>query len=117
MADIKNITFDSQSKYQHLTFTSYSSSISGNNWVIDSTFTVKCDSGTSIGPSGTNRRGFTGTINGQKVILHHPKGRVGPNLYNVVGVTQAQHLEIHGFIGYKNADWGKAIYILGKGEF
>ena len=65
MADIKNITFDSQSGYQHLTFTAYSSSISGSNWVIDSTFTVKCDSGTSIGPSGSNRRGFTGTINGQ----------------------------------------------------
>ena len=61
--------------------------------------------------------GFSPCIKGEKVILHHPQGRKGINIYNVVVVTQAQHLEIHGFIGYKNADWGKAIYILGKGEF
>ena len=57
------------------------------------------------------------TVQGQKVILHHPKGRLGANLYNVVGVTQSQHLAIHAITGYKNAVWDAVQYILGKGVF
>ena len=53
----------------------------------------------------------------EKKILHHPKGRVGPNLYNVVGVTSQQHLNIHAKIGYRNAKWDDVIYYLGKGVF
>jgi len=44
-------------------------------------------------------------INKQKVILHHPLGREGANLYNVVGVKQAQHKQIHAIIGYRNIQW------------
>lgn len=56
-------------------------------------------------------------INGQKVILHHPLGRTGANLYNVVGVTQSQHLAIHSIIGYQNANWAGVLYNLGSGAF
>ena len=61
--------------------------------------------------------GLSPKIKGKKVILHHPKGRVDSNLYNVVGVTQAQHLEIHGIIGYRNPKWELVSYNLGKGVF
>ncbi len=53
----------------------------------------------------------------QKVILHHPFGRFGVNLYNVVGVTQQQHLAIHAIIGYRNANWLGVLYNLGSGVF
>ena len=61
--------------------------------------------------------GLNPSINVKKIILHHPKGRVGPNLYNVVGVTYQQHLNIHAIIGYRNAQWDDVIYYLGKGVF
>jgi hypothetical protein len=69
---------------------------------------------------GTFEKVVTGKspfINGQKVILHHPLGRAGANLYNVVGVTQSQHLAIHAIIGYQNANWAGALYNLGSGVF
>ena len=69
MADIKNVQFNSNSGYQHLTFTGYTSEVSGNNWIIKPTFTVKCDSGTSLGTAATNNRGFGGTINGSTVTV------------------------------------------------
>ncbi|MCM1350222.1 MAG: hypothetical protein NC182_03395 [Prevotella sp.] len=61
--------------------------------------------------------GTKNLINGQKVILHHPLGRSGLNIYNVVGVTQQQHLAIHAIIGYRNANWLGVLYHLGKGVF
>ncbi len=65
----------------------------------------------------TYKKGLSPTINNKKIILHHPKGRVGPKLYNVVGVTYQQHLSIHAKIGYRNAQWNDVIYHLGKGVF
>jgi len=50
-------------------------------------------------------------INGQKVILHHPAGRIGANLYSVVGVTYQQHA----IIGYQKANWLGVLYNLGRG--
>ena len=61
--------------------------------------------------------GISPYIKTEKVILHHPLGRVGENLYNVVGVTQSQHLAIHAIIGYRNANWAGVLYHLGKGVF
>lgn len=69
------------------------------------------------GTFDTVTKGFNPTIDDVKVILHHPLGRVGENLYNVVGVTQQQHLAIHSIIGYKNANWAGVLYNLGKGAF
>ena len=66
---------------------------------------------------GTFDIGTRKFINGQKVILHHPFGRFGVNLYNVVGVTQQQHLAIHAIIGYRNANWLGVLYNLGSGVF
>ncbi len=66
---------------------------------------------------GTFAEGTTNIINGQKVILHHPLGRAGANLYNVVGVTQSQHLAIHAITGYRNAVWSAVNYSLGSGVF
>ena len=57
-------------------------------------------------------KGLSPSINGEKIILHHPLGRVGGNLYNVVGVTQQQHLAIHHIIGYRNAKWDLVKYII-----
>lgn len=57
------------------------------------------------------------SINGEKIIVHHPYGRKGANLYKVVGVTQEQHLAIHHIIGYRNPKWDEIKYILGKGLF
>jgi len=56
-------------------------------------------------------------INDKKVILHHPLGKTGGGLFNVVGVTQEQHILIHAVTGYKNARWDAVIYILGQGVF
>lgn len=67
MADIKNVEFDSKSGYQHLTFTSYSSTKNGSNWEITANFKVVCDSGTSISATTTNNRGFYGTIGGNDI--------------------------------------------------
>ena len=62
-------------------------------------------------------KGLSPSINGEKVILHHPLGRTGNNLYNVVGVTQNQHLAIHHVIGYRNAQWNAVNYNLGGDIF
>ncbi len=62
-------------------------------------------------------RGINPSIGGKQVILHHPLGRAGANLYNVVGVTQSQHLAIHAITGYKNAMWSAVTYNLGGGIF
>ena len=56
-------------------------------------------------------------ISNNKIIVHHPYGRKGANLYKVVGVTQEQHLAIHHIIGYRNPKWNGVEYILGKGLF
>ena len=50
------------------------------------------------------------TIKGQKVVLHHTKGRGTAELFNVVGVTGKQHKSIHAITGYKNVIWDKVRY-------
>jgi uncharacterized repeat protein (TIGR02543 family) len=68
VADIKNVEFDSKSGYQQLTFTSYSSTKSGSNWVITATVKVVCSSTTSISATpAVNNRGFYGTIGGNDI--------------------------------------------------
>jgi hypothetical protein len=62
-------------------------------------------------------RGLNPAIGGNKVILHHPQGRTGTNLYNVVGVSISQHKAIHAIIGYRNARWAEILYNLGNGVF
>lgn len=86
MADIKNVAFKSKSGYQTLTFTSYSSTKSGSNWVITANFNVYCADNTSISATpATNNRGFYGTIDGNdigKVWFKSGQAWAGGNTYN-----------------------------------